>query len=65
VNVDGRFVARVVMYLAGAAFLVLAGFSYDSDRITVRAVIAGGAVLAVGAVAALWLRRHPPRGGQS
>jgi hypothetical protein len=57
-TVDGRFVARVVMGAAGVAFLVLSGFSYHSDRITARAVIAGAVVLVVGAVAALWLRLH-------
>jgi hypothetical protein len=65
ITINGRFVARAVMYVAGAAFLVLAGFSYDANRITVRAVILGAVVLAIGTIAALWLWRHPSQGGQA
>jgi hypothetical protein len=63
-DISGRFFARAVMYVAGVAFLVLAGFSYDANRITVRSVILGGVVLVIGAIAALWLWRHPSQRGR-
>jgi hypothetical protein len=63
-DINGRFVARLVMGLAGVAFLVLSGFSYDANRITVRAAILAAIVLVIGAVAALWLWRHPSQGGR-
>jgi hypothetical protein len=62
-DINGRFFAILVMGLAGVAFLVLAGFSYHANRITVRDVISGAVALVIGAIAALWLWRHP--GGQS
>ena len=65
IEINGRFFAWLVIGLAGAAFLVLAGFSYDSNRITVRAVILGGVVLVIGTIAALWLWRHPSQGGRA
>lgn len=61
ITVNGRFVARVVMGAAFAGLLVLGGFSYHSDRITIREVIGGAVVFAVAVVAALWLRLHGPR----
>lgn len=64
-DINGRFIARAFMYAAGVAFLVLAGFSYKSNRITVHAVILGTIVLVVAVIAALWLWRHPSQGGQS
>lgn len=63
-DINGRFVARGFMYAAGVAFLVLGGFSYDANRITVRDVIGGGVALVIGTIAALWLWRHPSHGGQ-
>ena len=63
-NINGRFLARVVMVLAGAGLVVLGGLSYHSNRVTVRDVIGGAVVLAVAVVAALWLWRHPD-GGRS
>lgn len=57
IHVTGRLVARVFMYLAGAALVVLGAFSYNSDRITSRDVLGLIACVVVYVVAALWLRR--------
>jgi hypothetical protein len=63
-DINGRFFARLVMGLAGLGLLVLGGFSYHANRITVHDVILGAVALVIGAIAALWLWRHPSQGGQ-
>jgi drug/metabolite transporter (DMT)-like permease len=63
VTIDGRFIARAVMGLAGVALLVLGAFSYDSNRITLRDVIGLAVCVVVFAVAALWYRRESRQHG--
>jgi hypothetical protein len=62
ITVNGRFFAAFLLTLSGAAIAGIGVYSYASNQLTAREVLAGLVALVVAVVAGLWLRLH---GGQS
>ena len=64
-TIDGRFVARAFMFLAGCAFVYAGVSAYRSDRYTPDEVVISVVAFVIAVIAALWLWRHPSQGGRS
>jgi hypothetical protein len=60
----GRFFAVVALLAAGSFLAALGIVGGISNRLTGREVLAGVIAIAVGAVAALWLRRDKRERGR-
>jgi hypothetical protein len=58
ITVNGRFFAALFLALAGAAIAAIGVYSYASNQLTAREVLAGLIALVVAVVAGLWLRLH-------
>ena len=65
IEINGRFAAIAVACLSGAFIVGLGIFGGVRNGLTPHEVAAGAVALVIGAIAALWLWRHPSQGGRS